>query len=351
MSYNIQVLFGGALGIKPYHFTPASYDDTIDDLKSEIHDEMKISWDDHYLLYKNNVLCDDDKTLFDYGLHGQDVISLRQGRASEHVTEEKRQHKIDDKLVHILQYHKLYEDLYAKLNDNEYDLDLLIDTEEGDIDEFSKAYGLTELQKIKFRKLLKIVHNYDDNQYQSELIQQKTEYATMNVLIIGKEKVGKTSMIRRYIHNCFDEAQKILQFDKKEELSDGKIMKLYIETLATNQDNDKNIFMNNRRKDCIIICYCMKDITSTPNIKTCDKIIDKYGTDDVVVMLVGCQSDRSDENRFQFEAKARDLISQEKWKKYGTIYCECSALIGDNVNNIFNVAAELVYQIKNGHLE
>ena len=61
-------------------------------------------------------------------------------------------------------------------------------------------------------------------------------------------------------------------------------------------------------------------------------------------MLVGCQSDALHEDRLNYENRARQIMSRIEWKKYNPVYCQCSAATGDNVENVFNTAAELVYQ-------
>eukprot|EP00483_Globobulimina_turgida_P007918 UN07934 len=94
-----------------------------------------------------------------------------------------------------------------------------------------------------------------------------------------------------------------------------------------------------RRADCILLCYdASGSERAFGNCERWRQEIETYGSNHVVVMLVGCKSDKG--KRHQLNVKS--IIEQPEWQKFNAIHYECSAKTGDNVRNVFLAAAELV---------
>eukprot|EP01084_Bolivina_argentea_P300839 518837_1 len=307
--------------------------DTIGDVKFRLTQRFTIPLPQQRLMFRGIELSDDSKTLRQCDIFPNCYIHLKIC-------------KIDAKLVHILKFHNFYNDLYDILNDNEYDLDLLNHMEEHDTDQFCEEFNLQISQRIKFRKLIKILQKYDDCKYECETLQLEEADDSIQLLIIGDLSVGKTSLMKRYVQNTFDDIDLSTTFvdmmKRKERLSDDWIMEITIWDTAGQEKFSSLNKSYYRKGDCIIICYDISNPNSFSNVSKWRNKIDDYCTDEAVIMLVGCKSDLSSENRLQFEEKAKRIIESKKWKKYNTVYCECSAKTGDNVKNLFKNAAELV---------
>ena len=308
---------------------------TVKQLKQKIAESVSAPTHCQSLAFKRQDMWNDDKKLYEYDIYPECTIHLQI-------------FAIDAKLVHILEYHELYEDLYSLLNKREIDMESLRCLTDDEFNEFCNEFGLSQAKGDKFRRLMKIVKDYDDKQYHSEMLQGEIPDDTMKLLIIGDIGVGKTSLIQRYIDNDFSEdplpTTGMDEVNKKEELNDDSIMKLIIWDTAGEEKYNSLSATYYRDKDCIMICYDTNDPESFKKVDKWRDHIDDYGADEAVIMLVGCKSDLSMENRFGYEEKAQTIINQDKWKKYNTIYVECSARTGDNVRNVFIAAAELVLQ-------
>eukprot|EP01084_Bolivina_argentea_P281339 481341_1 len=82
----------------------------------------------------------------------------------------------DDQLKHILQANHLFDDLYQLLIDNDLDLDLLMnDLEKDDINNFCEEYEFTTKQKVKFKKLMRIIFKMKSNNIKNDNKEYKME--------------------------------------------------------------------------------------------------------------------------------------------------------------------------------
>eukprot|EP01084_Bolivina_argentea_P081663 147859_1 len=251
--------------------------------------------------------------------------------------------KKDDKMTHILKYNHLYDDLYKILNDNEYDIDLLLEMEHSDINEFCEEFNLSQTQELQFIKLMKILETYDEVQYQHELMQETydEEQRNINIIVIGDFGVGKTSLIRRYVEGYFDtDTLPTISQDtwtKKEKLSGDIIVNLKITDTAGLEKFDSIPVQCYREAECVMICFDLINPESFSNLANWTQKIETLNKTNPPMIIIGCKADSLVYNREAFEKKA-----QEVWKKYNTLYCECSSKTGNNVRSIFQFAAEKV---------
>eukprot|EP01083_Nonionella_stella_P090046 251552_1 len=240
-------------------------------------------------------------------------------------------------LNEILRANDLYDDLHKILHKNGIGLDKL-QNEFQENDKQIDALSLNIKQKLKFRKLIRIIGSQQTKPKATVICR------TMQILLIGDSGVGKTSLIRRYIHNTFRDNCPSLGVDymeKQEYLSDDSMMKLKIWDSAGQEKYHSLSSGYYRNGDCIILCYDMSDAQSFSNCDKWREQIKEHAKDDVIVILVGCKSDTIHHNREEYEKKALDIINQKEWNQLNTVYCECSAKINDNVRNVFITVAEL----------
>eukprot|EP01083_Nonionella_stella_P090043 251548_1 len=247
------------------------------------------------------------------------------------------------KLNEMLRANNLYDGLHRILHDHGIGLDKLqneFQENDTNITEFCDACALSLniKQKLKFRKLIRIIGSQQTKPKATVICR------TMQILLIGDSGVGKTSLIRRYIHNTFRDNCPSLGVDymeKQEYLSDDSMMKLKIWDSAGQEKYHSLSSGYYRNGDCIILCYDMSDAQSFSNCDKWREQIKEHAKDDVIVILVGCKSDTIHHNREEYEKKALDIINQKEWNQLNTVYCECSAKINDNVRNVFITVAEL----------
>eukprot|EP01083_Nonionella_stella_P278757 948011_1 len=247
------------------------------------------------------------------------------------------------KLNEMLRANNLYDGLHRILHDHGIGLDKLqneFQENDTNITEFCDACALSLniKQKLKLRKLIRIIRAQ-----QTRLTIQKVTVTrkSMQISVIGDSGVGKSSLIRRYIHNTFDEKHEYLNdyMEKGECVSDDSIMTLKIwDTTGAEKHHSLSC------ADCIILCYDTSNEQSLGNCNKWREQIKTYAKDDAIVFLVGCKSDLVQQNRAEYEEKECAIINQTEWKQLkllNTLYGECSAKRNDNVRNVFTTIAEL----------
>ena len=183
-----------------------------------------------------------------------------------------------DPLEKYLKANNLYDDLYEVLHSNGIDLETLEKyVPKHEIDKFCAEFGISYRQKLKFRKLMDIIDrskvtNINLSSQQSSnpsyvcpydaqmrlamkqslqefeakrkdnidemvpLNRNATVTSHMEVTVIGDHGVGKTSLMRKYVHGIFDEyiaaTIGIDSMAKIERLSDNTLMEITIRDTA-----------------------------------------------------------------------------------------------------------------------
>eukprot|EP00483_Globobulimina_turgida_P013226 UN13250 len=170
----------------------------------------------------------------------------------------------------ILRSNDLYDDLHQILHNNRINLTEL--QKENDIDSFCDKYAisLNMIQKLKFRKLIRIMRS---NKYTMKSISDTDVICNkMNVVLIGDSGVGKTSLMNRYINNTFHGNSGVtIGVDcmcKQQILSDESVMTLNIWDTAGQEKYESVSTGYYRKGDCIIICY---DVSKKQSFDNCKK--------------------------------------------------------------------------------
>eukprot|EP01083_Nonionella_stella_P090044 251549_1 len=242
------------------------------------------------------------------------------------------------KLNEMLRANNLYDGLHRILHDHGIGLDKLqneFQENDTNITKFCDALSLNIKQKLKFRKLIRIINAQQTKR------KATTDLRAMQISVIGDSGVGKTSLIHRYIYNKLHENNASLRIgdcmEKQEYLSDDCMMALKIWDIA----GEAAAAAHYQNRDCIILCYDTNNEQSFANCNAWREQIKTYAKDDVIVFVVGCKSDLVQKNRAEFEEKECGIIHQTEWKQWNTLYGECSAKRNHNVRNIFTTIAEL----------
>lgn len=159
-------------------------------------------------------------------------------------------------------------------------------------------------------------------------------------VILGPPEVGKTSIIRRYFDNIFlnysyntigiDMRSKTIntnnEFNINLQMYDTAGQERYF-TLVTN-------FIKN--KECIFLCFSLKDKHSFEECKKYAKLIETMKDDNSIVFLVGTFLDMKN---LTFESELKDFIDTHKYK-----YMEISSKTGEGVRELFDKSIDILIE-------
>eukprot|EP01084_Bolivina_argentea_P237613 399300_1 len=129
-------------------------------------------------------------------------------------------------------------------------------------------------------------------------------------------------------------------------LHDGSVMKVTIWDTAGQERFHSLTSQYYRNGDCILYCYDCSNSKSLDNCLEWLERIEEHGKDNVFIEVVGCKNDaiKNDKSKPNVEEK---IINAQQWRKYNIEHVECSAKTGQNINNVFITAAEMVLRISN----
>ena len=174
--------------------------------------------------------------------------------------------------------------------------------------------------------------------------QKKEIEDAMKIITLGESGVGKTSIIRRYIHNIFDENNLStigLNFSFKEvKLKDGNIINLKLIDTAGQEKYKalaKSYFKN---IDAVLFVFAINSQESFDNIKNWIKLFDDNhnGKAGIPKYLIGNKSDQEREVK-------NDLVEQFKNENKEYKYYETSAKNNDGIDQLFQEIGEDLYKI------
>ena len=157
---------------------------------------------------------------------------------------------------------------------------------------------------------------------------------TYKIFLLSCDAAGKTCIIQRYVNNCYPDetyATIAMTYQVKAILLDnGKNVRL--EIWDTNFSKGGLAIFRNFYKsaDGIILIY---DITNRYSFEKLDhrfnEIIYCYSKY-IPIFLVGNKIDAENSRDITFAE------GEEFSKKHGLMFCECSAMTGENIDFIFN---------------
>ena len=174
--------------------------------------------------------------------------------------------------------------------------------------------------------------------------QEKEIEGTMKVITLGESGTGKTSIIRRYIHNIFDENNLStigLNFSFKEiKLKDGNTISLKLIDTAGQEKYRalaKSYFKN---VDAVLFVFSISNHFSFDKIRYWINLFkDNHKCEAYVPMyLIGIKSDEGKEI-------TNDMINQFKEEYKDFKYYETSAKNNEGIEELFQELAEDLYNI------
>ena len=163
----------------------------------------------------------------------------------------------------------------------------------------------------------------------------------IKIITLGDSRVGKTSLIIKYIDNKFTgNFVTTMGFDIKNKqltLKDGTEAKLMLFDTA-GQERFRSLAENYIKKAYgVLLVYDISERQSFLNIENWMQSI-KENSDGLPTILIGNKSDLNDERKVSFEE------GNQKAQEFGCPFYETSCKNGDNVTKCFIELAELVYE-------
>jgi len=166
---------------------------------------------------------------------------------------------------------------------------------------------------------------------------------TMKVITLGESGVGKTSIIRRYIHNIFDENNLStigLNFSFKEmKLKNGKIINIKLIDTAGQEKYKalaKSYFKN---VDAVLFVFAINDQKSFDNMKNWINLFNENhnGKEGIPKYLIG---NKADQEREVQKESVDEFVNNSKYKYY-----ETSAKENMGIDSLFQELSEDLYKI------
>jgi small GTP-binding protein len=177
---------------------------------------------------------------------------------------------------------------------------------------------------------------------------KKVDFSVKSV-IIGGSGVGKTCILTRYIHDCFNESsQPTLGVEFMAKMIDTRKHHIELQLWDTaGQELFRSVTRGYYRNSAV--AYLVFDLSSRPTFTALDRWIadvrDAAQTN-VIVVLIGNKSDLRDVRKVSDE-EIQQFATREKVK-----YFEVSALTGENVvKAITSVADELDERADKGEFQ
>ena len=166
---------------------------------------------------------------------------------------------------------------------------------------------------------------------------------TMRVITLGESGVGKTSIIRRYIHNIFDENNLStigLNFSFKEvKLKNGKSINIKLIDTAGQEKYKalaKSYFKN---VDAVLFVFSLNNQDSFDNMKNWINLFNDNhnGKEGIPKYLIG---NKADEKREVQKNMVDEFLCKNKYK-----YFETSAKNNNGIDEVFQELSEDLYTI------
>ena len=190
--------------------------------------------------------------------------------------------------------------------------------------------------------LINPIENYENtipqkNDSEAKMFSTKNVY-NYKIILLGDCGVGKTSILRRYIHNSFtmsNNSTVATEFEEKNiEVDQDSVACLKI--WDTMGEERYSILVKNYYKDShgVIIVFDLCNRSSFENIKNILKDVNDNAPKDVIIFIVGNKLDLSEDR------KVKDDEVKKLFNDIG--YYEVSAKNGNNISLLFE---QLTYKI------
>lgn len=161
------------------------------------------------------------------------------------------------------------------------------------------------------------------------------------LIVIGDSAVGKSCLMQRITTNEFNEDHEVtvgVEFGTLVVKMEQSVFKLQIWDTA-GQESFKSITkIFYRGAQCVFLCFDITRMDTFLNLETWLREVRQQSEPNVVVILLGNMKDREEQREVPTEQ------AQEFQRKHGIAhYLETSAKTGENVKEIFTLAAKMLY--------
>lgn len=161
----------------------------------------------------------------------------------------------------------------------------------------------------------------------------------LKIVLIGNSKVGKTSVLSRYVDNVYD-AYIIstigIDFKSKTLEINGKSIQLFVWDTAGQERYQSIAPAYCRRADGIVLLYDVTDLRSFECTASWVDRIRENSPDNVKIMLMGNKID------LQRERLVTTEMGMEAARRIDAQFFEVSAVNGSNINKAFKVFAKVI---------
>lgn len=179
-------------------------------------------------------------------------------------------------------------------------------------------------------------------------VTQIAPLAKYKLVFLGDQSVGKTSMITRFMYDDFQEAYQAtigIDFLSKTMYLEDRTVRLQLWDTA-GQERFRSLIPSYIRDSSVaVVVY---DITNRASFLNTTKWIEDVRQergDDVVIMLVGNKTDKSDKRQVSVEE------GEKKANEDGVMFIETSAKAGYNIKALFRKLATVLPGMENQQLQ
>ena len=176
------------------------------------------------------------------------------------------------------------------------------------------------------------------------MVDKKDYNYLYKILILGDSFVGKTNMLKRFLHDEFDLNTKEtvgVEFGSKNFVMENKkdIVKAQILDTAGQERYRSVTKAYYKGGKGALLVYDITRKTTFQNIDDWINDLRNNGDKDMMIILIGNKSDLEEKRQVSKEQ------AQTKAEQYNIAFLETSAKSGDNINKAFTELVEQVYNV------
>lgn len=169
------------------------------------------------------------------------------------------------------------------------------------------------------------------------------QYTIFKYIVVGDSGIGKSSITLRYVEDSFEGHSMPtigIEFFVKHVEHDGNKIRLNIWDTA-GQEKYRSITRSYYKLAIgCVLCFSLINRTTFNNLKDHLRDLREGCQENIQIVLVGTFLDKADEHLRQVSREEAEQFASENDILY---YEEVSAKTGENVNKVFDVLTELVY--------